>query len=291
LNKDKLLLPIHSHNDYLREIPLFDSLSKGIKSIEADVWLLDDVNNYNEFSELYIGHDNVFLTKKQTLTELYLKPLEKLLDEINCQDNELGETCKDMNGVFYNSPEESLYLFIDIKTDADHTYTLLMKKLKDLIFSDYVSYYDFKEDKIVLGPISIILTGNIPIDLLISEENKSFYQDGRRYVFIDAPLELLPKSKSEDSPYDYSKFSLTASASLYSITGTEEALDVFNGLSSDQLDSINCKIEAAHSLDLKTRIWGTPEFPKQIRKRVWQQLIERKIDLLNVDDLESAYQF
>lgn len=30
---------IHSHNDYWRDVPVYEALSHGVRSIEADVWL------------------------------------------------------------------------------------------------------------------------------------------------------------------------------------------------------------------------------------------------------------
>jgi hypothetical protein len=39
--------PIHSHNDYWRDVPFYSALSVGAFSVEADVWLLNDT--------LYVG--------------------------------------------------------------------------------------------------------------------------------------------------------------------------------------------------------------------------------------------
>lgn len=33
--------PLHSHNDYWRDVPFYSALSYGAVSIEADVWLVD----------------------------------------------------------------------------------------------------------------------------------------------------------------------------------------------------------------------------------------------------------
>lgn len=67
-------IPCHSHNDYERKHPLFDALSAGCTSVEADIWSLP------KSTELYVGHRKNSLSDDRTLKKLYLSPLEDLLD-------------------------------------------------------------------------------------------------------------------------------------------------------------------------------------------------------------------
>lgn len=60
----------HAHNDYEHTRPLYDALSHGFVSVEADVWLVD--------GELLIAHDKEDLDPTRTLRGLYLEPLREI---------------------------------------------------------------------------------------------------------------------------------------------------------------------------------------------------------------------
>src|SRR4051812_13597363 len=89
-----------SHNDYWRKHPLFDALRNDCPYIEADVYLRGD--------KLVVSHILPCLRKKKTLERLYLEPLLKGRFE---------------NGEAF--PDAPITLMIDIKSNADKTYTLL----------------------------------------------------------------------------------------------------------------------------------------------------------------------
>jgi hypothetical protein len=67
-------MPCHSHNDYRRNVPLFDALHAGCTSVEADVWLTGNG------TELYVGHHRHSLSRGRTLRSLYLDPLINMLN-------------------------------------------------------------------------------------------------------------------------------------------------------------------------------------------------------------------
>ncbi|CCH61972.1 hypothetical protein TBLA_0G00220 [Henningerozyma blattae CBS 6284] len=103
LTRNVTPLPIHSHNDYWRDLPLFEALMYGSTSVEADIWnvpknsnakninLMDfngmdkkllnkDINDY----KLAVGHNINYLdTKNRLLDNLYTTPLKLMLDEVN----------------------------------------------------------------------------------------------------------------------------------------------------------------------------------------------------------------
>ena len=58
---------IHSHNDYLRNVPFWEAFGAGCGSIEADVILSD--------GELMVAHESSSIIKKRTLRSLYLNPI------------------------------------------------------------------------------------------------------------------------------------------------------------------------------------------------------------------------
>ena len=89
------MLSGHSHNDYLRQQPLWDALSLGFISIEVDIHLVGGA--------LLVGHGAEDLDASKTLRSLYLDPLR--------------DHVREHDGWVYPS-QQSLDLVIDIKTDA-----------------------------------------------------------------------------------------------------------------------------------------------------------------------------
>lgn len=295
LNKDHQVLPIHSHNDYWRKTPLFDALRLGINSVEADVWYLPSSKDSPlNPPELYVGHHRYKLSSYKTLESLYLSNLEALLDDVNSKipnDNEdFGSNTLDnhnftkpqewenkLHGVFYDDPDKSLYLIIDIKTHPNDTFKVLETFLIPFIEKDYLSFYDSTTSKFYKGPITIIISGNIPYELI--------KQQKYRFTFIDAPLD------HDDFALKYDNTtSIYSSSSLKRLTGSNSALG-FNGLSDEQKSILSSKFKMAHDLGIKVRVWDTPKWPLTIRNAVWKDLLELGVDLLNVDDLQGAVAF
>lgn len=99
VTRDVLPIPVHSHNDYRRRMPLFDALYWGCTSVEADVWLRDGGD------ELYVGHDTGSLTNERTFRSLYVDPIAHLLDEVNQPDAQANGSWR---GVFEAASNETL---------------------------------------------------------------------------------------------------------------------------------------------------------------------------------------
>lgn len=267
ITKDKNVIQVHSHNDYWRAIPVFDALSYGFNSIESDVWLVEGT--------LLVGHNSLYLASSRTVKSLYLEPLKKLLDEVNCMEKSSAK-----HGLFYNEPETTTYLYIDIKTEALATYKQFVQDVIDTKLLEYLTYYDFETNKVVQGPISIIITGDSPNDFIIHEQLNDPFSINRRIGFIDAPLsDLLGYNDS---------ISLVSSGSLGQLIGP---VTVRDGITFDQRLSLNKNVRKAHSLNLKTRLWDTPNWPKLKRNKVWAQLIDLGVDYINADDLLDARNF
>lgn len=114
---------VHSHNDYWRDVPFYSALSVGAVSIEADVWL------YNE--TLYVGHEQGALTTSRTFQSLYLDPI---LDTLHRQNPTKSPfiTSPTHNGVFDTASTQTLYLFVDVKTDGPKTWPYVVRALEPL---------------------------------------------------------------------------------------------------------------------------------------------------------------
>lgn len=315
LTRDVTPLPIHSHNDYWRKLPLFEALAFGASSVEADVWIVPEshigrdiknqrINNNNndggggggrnheaeddsiqKHFGLAVGHNEAYLDPvHKTLDKLYTTPLKDMLDQVNCLD-----TSK-QNGVFYNSPETTLFLYIDFKSkDKKMIYHLLMDKyFKPLIDSDYMTYYDTSKGQIVWKQITIILTGDFPRDLEIIDNGNGqhgyFYTD-KRHVFLEADL-MDPTSTASDTAI----VSSSSFSQLLEKCNSSQLKVIWRGhLIRPEIACMKSYIEKAHSLNLKTRIWGVPNWPDHTAKTLWrQQIRDLHSDILNVDDLFLA---
>lgn len=277
LNKDREVLPIHSHNDYWRKTPLYDALKLGINSVEADVWYLPSTkDSESNLPELYVGHKRFKLSSYKTLNSLYLSNLEQLLDEVN--DHQLSNNNNDtVHGVFDEYPEKTLYFIIDFKTSPNDTLRVLETHLQPFISKNYLTYYNTTSQQFHHGPITIMVSGNIPIELI--------KQQKIRYTFIDAPLQDPNFANNFDNTN-----SIYSSSSLKRLTGSKSALG-FNGLSDEQKIKLKTKIQLAHEMGIKVRIWDTPNWPITVRNSVWKDLLELGVDLLNADDLLGAVTF
>ncbi|MDO1447604.1 phosphatidylinositol-specific phospholipase C/glycerophosphodiester phosphodiesterase family protein [Rhodocytophaga aerolata] len=159
------LLKAHAHNDYMHAKPLFDALTYGFTSIEADIHLIDN--------ELYVVHDKPESTKGlPTLKALYLEPLAKHI--------------KQNNGFVYKGHTSPVYLMIDIKTDGTATYAVLKKQLalyKEILYSP-------ANPK---GQVQVVLSGNRPIDSVKSESAAQVSIDGRpEDLPANYPVQFMP---------------------------------------------------------------------------------------------------
>jgi hypothetical protein len=104
-------------------VPFYSALSVGCVSIEADVWL------YN--GTLYVGHEQGALTPGRTFDSLYIQPILKVLKAQN-PTNSTFLTAPTRNGVFDTSGGQTLYLFVDLKTEGFATWPYVVKALEPL---------------------------------------------------------------------------------------------------------------------------------------------------------------
>jgi hypothetical protein len=255
--------PIHSHNDYDRDIPLFRALSVGCTGVEADIWL---INN-----DLQVGHTRRALRPARTLQSLYLNPIMNILNSQNKQSPNVNAS-EPFIGVFNHSPKESLILLLDFKEDATMLFPYVMTQLAPFREAGYLTYYD--GSKIVQGPLTVVASGTSSRRLdLISTSNGT--------IFADAPLIDLAKS---DSPYNSTNSFYASAPIARAINGKIP----FGGMTHGQKATVATLVKQAQAKGLKTRFWATPSWPVGLRDRVWKQLERAQVGMLNVDDVRVA---
>lgn len=292
--RDVLPVPLHSHNDYWRRIPLLDALHWGCTSVEADVWLFDE--------QLYVGHSRASLARNRTFESLYVKPLVELLDTMNPHTDFVNVSG---HGVFDADPLQTLVLLVDFKTNGHQAFPLVSQQLEALRSKGYLTFWD--GEKVNSRAVTVIGTGNAPFNDVVSNTT---YRD----IFFDAPLDKLwepssgtPKPRDDELAVAVSAPADPASGqgkvgttlvdepfsrnnSYYASTSFTSAVGfVWRGhLSPRQMDIIRGQIRGAKRKGLKARYWDTPSWPVDLRNHVWHVLMKEGADVLNVDDLQAA---
>lgn len=102
---------LHSHNDYLRNVPFWEAFGAGAASIEVDVILQND--------RLMVAHEQASIHPERTFSSLYLDPIRKA--------HELGMI-----------REFGFHLLVDCKTEGYSTLAQIMKDadgLGELLYS------------------------------------------------------------------------------------------------------------------------------------------------------------
>ena len=253
--------PIHSHNDYWRDLPFWTALSVGCISIEADVWLVNGT--------LYVGHEQAALTTARTFQSLYIDPILYVLNRTNPQTPfNAGATSK--NGLYDTNSGQTTYLFVDLKTSGETTFPAVISALQPLRDGGYLT--SFNGSGITQGAITVIGTGNTPLDQVQGVSPRDY--------FYDANLALLSTSltniTANESPIASAQFSKYIGA----VNGTE--------LNSTQMDTVNEHISYAKSKGIIGRYWDQPAWPISTRNYVWRTLVTQGIGLINADDLPEA---
>lgn len=266
-SRDIQPVPCHSHNDYLRQVPLYQALEAGCMSVEADIWLQD-----NEVidRDLYVGHSLKALKPTSTLKKLYIDPLVAILDHQNKGSGiRATDEIETPSGVFDKSPNTTLVLLLDFKTDGTKTWAAVQEQLEPLRQRDMLTSWNGNTKTMIQRPITVVGTGNTPFNLVLAN---SIYRD----IFFDAPLDNLNNTYTSENSY-------YASVSFQKSVGK-----VWFRPSASQADKVNSQIEAASQRGLKARYWDIPNWPISRRNKIWTLLVESGIGVLNVDDVSSA---
>ena len=208
----------HAHNDYMHTRPLFDALESGFTSIEPDVFLYHD--------KFIVSHVATGLDKKEDLETLYLKPLQKLI-----QDN---------GGTVYKDYKGPVILMIEFKTDAGEAYP----KLKEVLerYKDMLTVYS--HDSIIKqGPIQILITGHKPYDAVMKETTS--------YATIDGDVKML-----KDSKYDHVITRYSDPWGIYFTWTGRGSMPV------DEKERLDDLVAQAHKKGKQIRFYAIPDKPE-----------------------------
>ncbi|TID22782.1 Phosphoribosylformylglycinamidine synthase [Venturia nashicola] len=262
--------PIHSHNDYWRDVPFYSALSAGAISVEADVWLINGT--------LYVGHEISALTPERTFASLYIDPILDTIKRQNPTTQFVSSETK--NGVYDTDSGQTLYLWIDLKTDGPTTWPAVLSALAPLKDAGYLTTTNGKTT--TRGAVTAIGTGNTPRGYFLPQDPAT--SSSPRFTFLDAQLSTLNTSAGINVT---SLITPIASAQFSAQFGKVVA----EGLNSTQLDLLRSQISCAKSRGIGARYWDQPGWPLGTRNALWRSLLEEGVALLNVDDLQGASDF
>ncbi|PHS00310.1 MAG: hypothetical protein COA78_24110 [Blastopirellula sp.] len=230
----------HAHNDYEHDRPLLDALDHGFCGVEADVYLVD--------GKLLVAHNREDVRPDRTLQSLYLDPLKKRIAE-------------NKGSVFLNGPRVTL--LIDLKSEAETTYTALHKVLTE--YAEILTSVD--HGKVKPGPLLVVISGNRPFELMASQKIRYAGLDGRMGDLDSKdPSHLLPMISDH--------------------WGRNFSWKGEGVMPAAQRQKLKSSVAKAHAAGRIVRFWATPE-----NENLWRELLAADVDLINTDQLARLQKF
>ncbi len=281
-------------NDETRARPLTEALSYGALSVEADVWLMPGDET------VYVGHEIESLSDRATFQAFYIDPLVKILEKRNVAFVHHGDpaaaaestvipaggshpaasstTGRSWNGVYESAPNQTLFLFLDIKSESLATWAAVNKALEPLRSRGWLTRWS-EGKELIQGPITVIGTGDVPVAHVAPMRNRD--------VFVDAPIAEIHR---QITGIDGQQYAYNATLSPVASGNWLMAIG-YMGLfpaSRTTRSLVRGMNDAAHERGILTRWWGNPAWPVFARDRAWRLMLDEGVDFLNADDLEGA---
>jgi hypothetical protein len=158
---------------------------------------------------------------------------------------------------------DSIVLVVDIKSRGERTYAALRKLLQK--YSEILSVSD--GEKITRSNLTVILSGHRPLTMMSNELCRT--------VFADEDLRKVPKASNPD----LFQIASCKYSNLIKWRGKGE-------LPAPEKTRLELLVAKAHLLGTKVRLWASPE-----NARVWSQLRNCGVDLINTDKLVALKHF
>ncbi len=230
----------HAHNDYEHPRPLLDALEHGFCSVEADIHLVD--------GELRVAHNRAQTRPGRTLEALYLEPLR-------------ARAAAHGGRVYPGGP--TFWLLVDFKSDGPPTWRALLAVLER--YRPWLT--EFGPDAARTNAITVVLSGNVPRDLLAAEPRRLAAVDGRLDDLEASPSPLLV-------PWVSARW-----GGVFTWRGSGPMPEVERAQLRDWA-------ARAHAQGRRLRFWGAPDF-----EPVWREQLDAGVDLINTDRLAALARF
>lgn len=236
------LAQAYAHRDCEFDPPLWRSLRNGFTHIEVDAYCL--------FGHIFVGHDLSRLRPRRTLKTLYLDPL--------CQH------LRPPHGKIFTD-DTSLWLFVDVKTEARTSYKALHKLLES--YQDMIT--TFTPLAAQTRALTVIVSGNRPA-------YKAAERMPLRYTALDGRLS------------DAGVCTNPHVMPIISDNWRKHFSWLGNGpIPENEREKLKTLVSMTHRHGQKLRFWNTPDANTPQRKAVWDELMALGVDLINTDDVEG----
>lgn len=226
---------IHSHNDYEQRVPFYQAYAQQVASIEADIYAT------NGKDELLVAHDKEDLGTAPTLDESYIKPIVALY--------------KKNNGKAWKNSDKTFILLIDLKTPANPTLDILVKKLK--------AYPEVFDPSVNPYAVRVVISGERPAPADFTKYPSFISFDGNGLDYTSGQLKRIAMISLPFKDY-----------SQWNGKGT---------MIRDEYNKVIKAIEAVHALNKPIRFWGTPD-----GVTAWNTFHNIGVDYINTDRVEAC---
>lgn len=246
----------HAHNDYEHKRPLLDALDQAFCSVEADIYLVTN--------QLLVAHNLRDVKPERTIEKLYLDPLrERVRANRGHVYSEFATNAATRKPISTAEIGVEFTLLIDLKTGGEETYRALRP-----VLSKYAEMLTrFTPTSTTPGAVTVILTGNRPVQMVAVEPERLCALDGRLSDLDANPsVHLFPLVSESWSP-TFKKFEAS-------------------GLSEADRTKLRQLISKTHSQGRRLRFWGVPD-----QLVVWREFYSEGVDMLNTDDLPGLAAF
>lgn len=234
------LLRAHAHNDYEHPRPLRDALEHGFCSVEADIHLVD--------GELLVAHNRAQVRPGRTLEALYLEPLRE-------------RAAAHGGRVYPGGP--TFWLLVDFKSEGPATWRVLRAVLER--HRPWLT--EFGPDSARTNAVTVVLSGNVPRDLLAAEP--------RRLAAVDGRLEDLDTRPSPGLvPWVSERW-----GRVFTWRGAGPMPEAERAKLRDW-------VARAHAQGRRVRFWGAPDF-----EPAWRAQLDAGVNLINTDRLAALADF
>lgn len=253
----------HAHGDGEHERPLYDALSHGFTSVEADVWLVG--------GRLLVAHDRGDVYSAGTLRRLYLDPLERLA-AANGGVVLPGRPCdagRTWPGGFQ--------LLVDMKSDAEAGYAALHELLGR--YRHLVTCWSTGDPRSAAtavpprpGAVTVVVSGNRTLQTMAGQPVRYAGYDGRVGDLAGGLSAQLMPLVSDDwrEHFDWRGRGPMPPA---------------------EARALRALVRDAHRGGHRLRFWATADKPGPARTAMWRELLDAGVDYLNSDDLSGLRDF
>ena len=279
-------LVFHSHNDYLRDTPVFEAFDHGVYSFESDLW-------YDAHSHaLHVAHTALEIDSSKTFQSVTLDRVLSILHGHH-RGYSAGDADKFVHaaqGHATSHPDWDSYyrhgfggvrplqLLVEIKSDnGKDAWPHVLSTLEPLRKRNWLTKLD--GGKIHFGPVIVVGTGGSPMEQIAAAHSRDY--------FYDCPMGSLDKPAMVHGE----KYAWNSLLCPIASTSVLDVAPPYVGLlpaNDKQRAAFKASIEQVHRFNMTSRIYGVVDAPRDSRYNAYNMQAELGTDWLNLDIMSDA---